>query len=1078
MEANINVTPGMIKTFMLIAGIKSADTEGVTSLRVTVESNNNQTIKISKKMKGNTAKSLDQIFSEMSAANTYAAADALLLSANELKTHYEFLEDLYGKCVTGSEEQKVIEKDMHDILSIMSSRIQLTKNFVQAQTSPINVEAIAGDNSNKSVAKIKDVKVIEFKPDKDSPAAKSEKKESEATNEPIAFKELQGVVKSLLEEGKEEDARAYATEYLGKANYIPKKPGQKPIEWEENRISGWMNHLKTAVNDAKRKAETKPNDNSDITPITEDSSKVTESESKDPADNLSVHRKMVSLRDNMVEGSIHANIDNSSLTDEEKEVEKLVFKYDYKIISEGFATPPDTRFKLLNFSLPEKTLSDEIKKLDHLATKYLELIKMKDSNEPTEEELENVEIANGMVKLFFKHRGYKPEQIGYWTTGVKNAGTNDGLKEMNHFALLGVPRMFFEGETLAECKMSYKDIKESILDEEKVQGIKDAIAGTLVNVDGTFVQVYTDLHADNFIKEHTELVKKEIAAKEQEEAENAVDTYPLGDFELLIETAVKSNVSLEDFMHDHKELLMKPNGEWRDLTDGDKETIAIDNEEMLKAWAEERHQVYKAEYDAELQNQKDNGTVSEEKDEAVDTIPEGDGEDNESGSEEKAAANGEVRVEYDKEDRIEIFHSVMDEKVLSYETFDELCQDDLIKDMLENGVVINAFDDPNHKGKEVIFYSSDKGSAKEFKNWLRAYHVKLHNENKEETPKISAVDTFEDGSVRIHSFSQLQDQGFELFVDKEKGELFEGKTREDFIAWVAKNILNRKLDDQPDDSTVITDENMPKNIVEHMFGIKENQPEVTMTEDQIELALIPMLKDKDVSLLTASKAYKDMTVKLGAEISLSKAFDYVKTKAEEHCPDKLKTLMERAEANRSRKIFVEEKFSTKNPEDWEKLKGISTMQELHNSCKVYKDKDQWQTALALALEVVKQGNIPDTESWDKEKVKQWFNDTIMTDPTDTKSTVSEKKPDKTETIEIEPEYEEVANASNPQKFKKAIFEILKNAEDQKIARAKVINAIKNGKGKHTKKVSKMPEGDMHKMLNNTLEKVEKASASE
>jgi hypothetical protein len=1059
------ITPGLMKTCCLIMGINPKDAPDIISLLLSVnkpDQINNQ-IERDQVMKenDNTAKAFPQIFKEMTEKNEYAASNALMLGYNELESHYKFLRDeLYERAITGSEERKTISLEMNTVLAVMNQRLLLTKAYIEAQTSSIDSEKLTKsvttpvkDVLKASVAK-EEKETIKFNPDKDSPAAMAAKIEANAT--PIPFKEVQAEVKRMLADEQEDAAYEYAKKILGAGDYTPKKQAQKAVKWDPAKLNGWFDHLKSAMADDKRTKLTNPNDNTDLKEVAEKQAtekEVTSTEDIGDKSALTIHRDMVSLRNKMIEGEIEKTIDSTDLTEKEEEQKKLLFAYDYKLITEGFQLTSEFRVRLLNFCMPEQTLKVEIEKLTALATRYLELKAGKETKDTT--------TPSDVVNLFFTYRGYSQTQIDSWVKAIENAGI-EGLKDFKHFAVLAAPYDFFEVEALPENKMTDEEFTAIITDSEKTIEEIEAeliplIAGTLIKLNTVYNPVYTDLHAIDVIEREYNAVIKKKELEDIETQQNEIDEYDLKNYESLVEQAVNANTKLEDFVKDHKDLLEKPNGEWRDLT-FEKEIIAIDSEADLVAWLEERYQVFEAMRDDDLENLKENESVTEEKPpwKEGDALTE----------EEK-----EVRTELEKGTRVTILMSVLKDKIVSHSTRDNFMKDPLIEDMLKNGVVVNAYDDPKDKGKEIIFYEGDKTQKKSLTTWLKAKYTEVQlRETRDNKPKeITPVDKFDDGTIRIHSFAQLKSEGLKL---KDLG-----KTREELIDWTTKNIIGRHLDDMQEGQEYKHDE-MAISVAETMFDIKMPE-QLSMSEEEVKNSLEMHLKDEKTSILTAVSAYKGMSKKMGVEVSLSKARDHVEQIAAVLVPEKLKALKDRTKENKSRQIFVEDKFSTANPEEWAKLKDITTMEDLYNSCKVYKDKDSWQTGLALALELIKLGNIADAKSWDKEQVKTWFNAELMADPIEESKSVEEVVSEELETQEeIEDEYTElyndVSNASNPQTLSRAISEVMKNHENEKEARIRVITAIKNGKGKHTRKVSKMPEGDMHKMINKHVKNAETA----
>lgn len=1009
-----------------------------------IDSNSHQKTKSSKM---NTAKKLsyEERFKNMGETDQYSISQAMFRDTKDAIDLYDFLEELKGK--KAEDQQSVLRLAQADILAILLDKVELTKNYLGINSSPLDLKSTDTGSGQKEPAKMgpekapqkqteskKETKVVQMKPDPESPAGKQqtteakvepkvEEKKTEVTTTPD-FKDVVTTCKTLLkEEGGPEKAFEYAKLYFGTGNYIPKKDKQKPAVWEDKKILSWINDISKAIGQAEKAtkfveektASTK--DNTDIKPAEETKEeKETEQELNPLAKMRALKGYLKSIQKNELKRTPK---EDDKLTDTEKKQYAVVGKFAPTYVGTGIGAgiPMFDRDRLVGYSIPANGLSEETKALNIFAERYLQLIS-KGS--------EDKEVADAILPVFFSNRGYDEEQIQKWIKAIKNAG--EELSKVDHLTILGTPKVFFP-EGLKQAELSYDDFVAILRDtekslEEKQTVCTEHLSGKSVKWDPFEMELHTDNHVYDY-------VTKKIIEVEENDKQNAIHTYDQQNMAILCQAAFENSVSEEDFIKEHIDLILKPDGTFRTLENKDNGyKVEIKNKGDFEKYV---HDIYEkvSKEDTTLETQKENGTVSVEKKEESEVT----------------------------DRRITVLKSAFESKLKSHEDVRSLFDDPFIQDLLENGVVIDAHSDPDHKETTIEYFEA--GNSKKLKEYLKAYHAKVND------IKYTKPDKFEDGDVRVYTFPQLKEEGDKLVKA--------GKTREEMIAWASKNVLKRQLEDQPDEKSVYQEEQIIPNMVDAMFGFGEKkQNEALMSEEAGKDAIDKMLKDEKMELMQIIKATRDIYKKMNQPKSLKDVHTEIIARAKAECPEKYKLHQERVKkVGETKQTFIQEKFSQIHPEDWKKLKDIVMLDDLFNACVSYKDKDDWRVGLALALEVIPLGKIPSAKDWTVEQITEWYNTKVLSDPT---TPVEEKKeePKKEEpTVEVPEHLNEVMNASSPKSFKRALDETVKNHEDTQEARKNMINAIKFGTGKHTKKISKMPEKDIHDMINAAKTRVEK-----
>ena len=1024
-----------------MAGVRQSNVEMLLASGVTISQFDNQTNKTKMKESSAALKTYKELYADLTEQNNYLANDVLMLSEHGTQSHYTFLRTLLERAVTGSPEEAMIRQEMEDVLAIMRYRVKFTKEILGLEKSTVYQDGViaaitANETGLKPAKKQEDKKVKQLVPDADSPAAKEAakvkkdekkpeakaeatpkeepKKETDvASGEPMAQIEITKRVKEIYLEKGVDAAREFAAKYFATGNYIPKKDHAKPEKWEEPRINNWIKSVLQSVK------ETPKTDNKDIKPPVDKTPKPAEKkdnkeagekktvatlstdkkgeEKKEgtgpsPETLLQNHRALRLMHQKIEAGELENKLNNEALNDAETVDKNLVDLFEKGFIPEG-SEPSVVRHKIMRFTLPADSLVDENIMLTTLAKRYIEESNKK--NEP---------IAKGMVTLFFRNRGYKEHQMELWLKGVKNSGLKK-IEEFSNFNVLTLPSTFHTEKKLGECALTEQELLDVLNNEEAAENERHAeivshVVGNLVKVNGVFYATYTDNHADLVINALKESVEMEKTA-------NTVETYSLEHMETLVQAAVKAGTSQEDFITQNKDLVLKPNGEWRTLS-GEKEVIDLDEGEF-KTFVSERYEVYVALEESEAQAEE--GT-EETADEVLD-------------------------------ERIVVMGSNIEAKIREAGTIEKALEIAAVKDGLENGIIVNYYDDVDSDSEEIHSYTNEAESIEAFKEFIQTT-LDTPAPEKSELPDAEEGETVVDAETNINQPA-----------DEESAD--EPETNEEETEPENKEENEEEPTDEPEASDAEQAE-------------EEDPPFVPdMTQEQADQALATLLKDEKTTFQTCVDSYKGMVMKMtGQEADGKEAWEYVRGKAKEIAPEKLDTLKKADEKKPYQKIYLESPFSKKYPEAWEEYQNIKDLASLKAACEKYNESDNFNVALSLALEVVKSGNISETHIWDKKKVTDWLKSEIKT---------AESKETKGKAVAVPKEFIPIQQAGSPKALNKAVSKILQNCDDEKEARVNIIQAIKVGTGRHIRKIKNLSDSELDKLISTIVDNSSKVVAA-
>lgn len=357
-----------------------------------------------------------------------------------------------------------------------------------------------------------------------------------------------------------------------------------------------------------------------------------------------------------------------------------------------------------------------------------------------------------------------------------------------------------------------------------------------------------------------------------------------------------------------------------------------------------------------------------------------------------------------------------------------------------------------------------------------------------------------------YTMSDLKRWGVKQLLNRQieglnKGEPFIDVAKiEEFVENLFKELIkNDKEEDKPEDKVIDT---------------KNQTNKVETLLKQYENDIVELTKNGN-SLPNIIRSIRTFLKKQGQNIKLSELYDSVKTLIKEHNPVIWEERQVRInEQNNEKpveyKVKVENKEDldskvkksdeestttvnptvnvTINPELSKEIVNYTTMDEIYNKCKELHIQEKDELALQVLYHLTHAEQIEGANNWDYKTCKIWFENTIVNadnEPAFIKETIDdEKSPFKTDEEMAEAETVE-ENETDFDKLTKKLGDT-KNATDFKITlntifteyiddgnlRNLLIESIRKGKGKQSKRVAKTPNDELHKMFSAAKKRAE------
>ena len=172
------------------------------------------------------------------------------------------------------------------------------------------------------------------------------------------------------------------------------------------------------------------------------------------------------------------------------------------------------------------------------------------------------------------------------------------------------------------------------------------------------------------------------------------------------------------------------------------------------------------------------------------------------------------------------------------------------------------------------------------------------------------------------------------------------------------------------------------------------------------------------------------------------------------------------------KVILTERFSTKYPKVWNKIKDYTTLEKITEAVKFVDSYTDWKVALSMILEVIENGNVAETSNWSEKDAVEFVNHVLEIE--DKSILTKDEKPKETPTTNNSSDDNKFAYLGelDKSKFKHTLRKIMKENEDTEELRRQLLNAIKTGKGAY---VRKLPRKDDQALMS-MLDKAKKDSA--
>jgi len=355
--------------------------------------------------------------------------------------------------------------------------------------------------------------------------------------------------------------------------------------------------------------------------------------------------------------------------------------------------------------------------------------------------------------------------------------------------------------------------------------------------------------------------------------------------------------------------------------------------------------------------------------------------------------------------------------------------------------------------------SSTKGSSvkcsteKDLVEWVEGVYER-YSKSEESIPE-----TKEDTDTElVSSFKELIPKGKEL--------LSKGTAYGKFMEWLNKNLLNRRMKEQKPGKVEKSDNTYTTEDINSIIA------EESKSEGMTFIILARMMHDLYVSnnIITDDKvlAIKDI-IPLVEEIVRTSNPEMYEKRIVMHNRKQEEEKVETVEAESQ--IFEKVDLKEFDKDLYKTIEKFSTLDEVYNMAIELNGAGKFNEALSMCLETCPK--VEDSKNWTSEQITDWFNKNILNaEEAENVETKTENVKEESKVVNLSKEFEQVSNCSNKQFFKKSIAAIMKEKGDSEEVRKNLFESIKNGKGSYTRKISKMPDGEIHSMFNSIKKKIE------
>lgn len=925
--------------------------------------------------------------------------------------------------------------------------------------------------------------------------------------------DISKAAKQLLADDREEDAIALAKQYLGTGNYTPKKPGAKTQEWKDKAIVSWIKSLKDGLSKSTPEVEQPKVENQSADEMFGTTRNSLEAE-QHAFKNFAKRYVMLALKgsEDAITAEKLSNLffENREYNDAQIQVWKeTVTKNDESSVLDHFAVlgaPGTDDHQLIILDATYEDLNARI--YDMMQEIQITKDRLDDKQEYMVEEIGR-KLYDELINTTFSS-----ESGGVYEMYTKLHYINFIERVVTaNFTKLDSPVTTNKevGQATGEASKSKEGVESNIESDQKTAMEKlkkksnlgtsiKSVTQTIISNGGIVNDIVDNPAYNDFFGEEHKFTKRNSMEKHikenfdawKEEYLNSLTSFPMAEFQRIVDTAYFNEVKFDDIIEQVKKLLIKPDGKILDLVikptkENKTEVVTVlTTEKDIKDYVSG---IYKRNKSAESvkEAQKD---VSEEGAESVST-------------EEKAAeqSSGEATkpvVESSNNVIVKVTHieCICNKAVKKNADLSFIMKDRKISELVEKGgAIIGPEKDtsveydlsadsttqlhadlkkiydaavekrrpkPNtgqkiiDKIKQITSPNKDEESKKEeAKETISSKGEESVEEQVEENNQESK--TIETESSAINSLNDIKPVGLKLME--------EGGSKQDLLKWGQDNLLNRQMKEQ-DENAIFKSADAVDTFMKGMFSdfFKEETPEETKnkkTVDDLKAFIIAASKEEGATYIKVCKLAKDYLNENDIKIKKDEStmFDLVR----ENAAELHKTHLEKQSATREEsqeKIFVPEKLSETNTTVWDKVKDFKTLGEIYAIALELCDAGDWQQALNITTELIKSGNIESTDNWTDDMITQWFDINVLK-----KEVVKAEAPIVKEVENLDDNFKALQNANGGKSFRNCLIQILSNEEDTPELRKKIVNTIKGSKANYGRKMAKSKEDVLQSKIN-------------
>jgi hypothetical protein len=931
----------------------------------------------------------------------------------------------------------------------------LDANF-KADTS---IETVLGDVAANASPESKVEEAVIEATKEDAPVISIVDADTQIEVETPKISDLSKAVRSLMKKGRFDSAELMATQYLSVGNYIPKKEKQTPDKWSEAKVKSWLKDIQNTLTDEKL----------------------------DKKENAPVDTKVEETKEVKDE-----NVAANGLTGTELENLRLL-NFIIPASIEGHGDYQSRREILNQYLSMGNTLEAENNMLTAISRRIAE--GHVNTALPEAELAKLFSDADKFCKVFFAHRAYTEKSVKAW----REATMKDIL--VNHFLYLKTKdeinpeALTISGISLEQLNTRIKELVANDKTLDEVAGLleegilyKKVLGKDPNNKDAT--SIYTKLHAKDLL-ERVYSVHKTAAPSVDPDLKpilNVVDDkIDVSEIKMLLATIIENGGILVD-AQGHPEILGLVG---KKIQNGEKNIpLTFGKKEALLSWI-------KTIFDEVSKKIVAKETPKEEDKKEITVVENNTSLKNMLLLAETAFKNSVPQVDFIKAnidlvkgenntwktmtDPADDKGSKTTVKITSEQSFKDWVAEQYIaqEKIKANIPLVNSMKELKTKGHELLSKGTDDAT---FISWLYTNLFKRKLKEQQVGGEYTTLDAI------INFANKTFGKKLPIPADKE----------------VKSEKETKVVGEQPVAGSKLTVEQVHEIVAKHskeanvafinlvkelreLYGrngiVLERKGEVTVGEQVINIAdeiikvsnpeMFKERKERKILQDAARKASPEIEFEADkkAEVTTETTVveDVVETPADEIVPETI---------DAEHQVFEKIDIQSVDPSLWETIKNFKTMDEVYNMAVEMNTAtpSKFNEALSMCL-IIMPTLEGESKDWTPEQITMWFNKTILP-ANDTVETSEEEEAKAEEVVDAivipdDPDYKTLQSAKDGKALKRSISAILQKQEDSKELRNLILTAIKTGNGSHTRQVGKMPDKEIHSMINNVKEKIGK-----